>query len=481
MLRQRHLSPSHTNRRAAAFCALFVAVAFLACGGSVSDSVAPPGQPPAQIAISPSSPAIAVGAQLALQAQVHDASGQIVPGATVFWSSNDTSIVAVSSAGVVTGNSVGTTQIAASSGGQSAVVAVTVVPVLVASVAIAPTAATIPVGGSVVLQGVAYDAGGQTLDGRTVVWATSAPQVATVDASGKVTGVLAGKATVTGTIEGKTASSTITVTVIPVAAVAITPGSAALDVGQSASLTAVATDASGNTLTGRTITWSSANTSIATVTTAGLVKGVGAGTTTISATAEGKTGTAQVVVTATGPPQPPVATVTVTPPATTLAIGATATLTATVKQANGAVLTGRAVTWSSSAPNIATVSGSGVVTAVAAGNATITATSEGKSGTASVTVSPPTTVGSVTVTPVALTLTNNRPKTLTAAVLDAKGKPVKGPTIVWSSSDSSLVSVSSIGPTTAAVTAVRHGIALGITITATSDSVSGKSTVNLAY
>jgi len=326
---------------------------------------------------------------------VHDASGRLVPGATVFWSSNDTSIVTVSPAGVVTGNNVGTTQIAASSGGQSAVVPVTVVPVAVASVAVAPASATITVGGTVALQGIAYDAHGNTLPGRTVVWASSAPQVATVSVSGKVTGATAGTATITGTIEGKAGSSQVTVTVIPVAAVTVSPGSAALTVGQSASLAAVATDANGNTLAGRTITWSSANTSIATVSGAGLVKAIGAGTTTITATSEGKSGTAQVAVTAPTPPPP--------------------------------------------------------------------------------------TVASVVVSPSSLTLTNNHPKTLTATVLDANNHEVTGHTITWSSSDTNHVSVTPTGATTASVTAVRHGVVLAITITATCDGVRGTSTVTLTY
>jgi len=400
MLHHRQPQFFRAKRFAAVFLAVVVAAGFLACGGSGSDSVAPPAPAPALIAISPNAPAVAVGAQIALQAQVHDASGQLVPGATVFWSSKDTSIVSVSPAGVVTGNSVGTTQIAASSGGQSAVVPVTVLPVAVASVAIAPATATITIGGTVTLQGIAYDAGGNTLSGRTVVWASSAPQVATVNSSGQVTGVAAGSATVTGTVEGKTGSSAITVTVIPVAAVTVSPGSAALDVGQSAPLTAVATDANGNTLTGRTITWSSANTSIATVTAAGLVKGIGAGTTTINATSEGKTGTAQVVVTAPTPTPPP-------PPTTTVA--------------------------------------------------------------------------SVTVSPASVTLTNTRPKTLTAKVVDANDHVITGHTITWSSSDSSRVSVTSTGATTAAITAVRHGNVFGIRITATCDGVSGTSIVTLAY
>src|ERR1041384_7372709 len=97
-------------------------------------------------------------------------------------------------------------------------------------------------------------------------------------------------------------------------------------------------------------------------------------------------------------PPVPVATVTLAPPSATLNEGQTQQLTATLKDANGNILTGRSITWSSSNSSAATVSASGLVTGVAAGSATITATSEGQSGTAAITVvhAP---VASVTVTP----------------------------------------------------------------------------------
>jgi ricin-type beta-trefoil lectin protein/Big-like domain-containing protein len=89
----------------------------------------------------------------------------------------------------------------------------------------------------------------------------------------------------------------------------------------------------------------------------------------------------------------PVAAVAVSPASASLTVGGTQQLSATPKDASGNALTGRAVTWASSAPAVASVSGAGLVTAVAAGTATITATSEGISGTASVAVSPPSSGG----------------------------------------------------------------------------------------
>jgi len=78
--------------------------------------------------------------------------------------------------------------------------------------------------------------------------------------------------------------------------------------------------------------------------------------------------------------------VTVTPASGGVTVGATLLLSATTKDAGGNVLTGYAITWASGTPAVATVSPSGVVSGVAVGSATITATSEGQSGTATIAV-----------------------------------------------------------------------------------------------
>jgi alpha-tubulin suppressor-like RCC1 family protein len=90
-------------------------------------------------------------------------------------------------------------------------------------------------------------------------------------------------------------------------------------------------------------------------------------------------------------PESPVATVIVTPSTSTLAPGGTLQLQAVTKDAAGTTLTDREIAWSSSAVAVATVSDNGLVTGVATGNATITATSEGKTGSAVITVALPTT------------------------------------------------------------------------------------------
>ena len=169
----------------------------------------------------------------------------------------------------------------------------------------------------------------------------------------------------------------------PVASVAVSPGSATIAAAGSVSLAATPKDASGGTLTGRVVTWSSDNTATATVNGSGLVSGVAAGTATITATCEGRTGTSDITVSSV-----PVASVTVSPASASVQEGSTTQLTATPKDAGGIPLLGRIVTWSSGNTAAATVNGSGLVSGVAAGTATITATCEGKTGTSDVTVTP---------------------------------------------------------------------------------------------
>jgi CubicO group peptidase (beta-lactamase class C family) len=166
-----------------------------------------------------------------------------------------------------------------------------------------------------------------------------------------------------------------------VATVTVSPGSATLAVGATTTLGAELRDAAGNALTGRPISWTTDAATVAAVSATGVVTAVAAGTARITATSEGRSGQATITVT-----PPPVATISIAPDSVDVVLRATSQLSATTRDAAGLVLTGRAVTWVSSDPAVATVSGTGLVTALTAGAITITATSEGRSGTARVRV-----------------------------------------------------------------------------------------------
>src|SRR5213079_2599712 len=276
---------------------------------------------------------------------------------------------------------------------------------------------------------------GAPLSGRTVTWSTSNTSVATVSNSGLVSGVTPGSATIMATSEGKSGTSTITVTPVPVASVEVTPATASVQAGQTVQHTATPKDANGAPLTGRTVTWSSSNTAVATVSNGGLVSGVTPGSATITATSEGKSGTSTITVTPV-----PVASVEVTPATASVQAGQTVQLTATPKDANGAPLSGRTVTWSSSNTAVATLSNGGLVSGVTPGSATITATSEGKSGTSSITVTN-VPVATVDVTPPSASVQAGQTVQLTATPKDAGGTPLSGRTVTWSSSNTAVATV----------------------------------------
>src|SRR3989441_1191321 len=233
-------------------------------------------------------------------------------------------------------------------------------------------------------------------------------------------GQSAGTYQVIATQSGGTLASTAAVTIssVPVASVAVSPVAAGLTVGATTQLTATPEDSSGTALTGRAVTWATSNAAVATVSVSGLVTGVVAGSATITATSEGQSGTSALTVT-----NVPVASVTVSP--ATAAGGATTQLTATPKDANGTALSGRAVTWATSNAAVATASASGLVTGVAAGSATITATSEGQSGTAALTVTN-VPVASVTVSPAAASVTVGPTNQVAARAKDADGNGLTG-------------------------------------------------------
>lgn len=305
---------------------------------------------------------------------------------------------------------------------------------------------------------------------KTVTWQSSAPNIVSVDGDGVLTATSVGSAVITVTTDdgGKTATCVVTVNekVIPVTGVSLDKTSLTLTEEETYSLTATVAPANA---TDKSVTWTSSNTAVATVSSAGVVTAVKAGSATISVTTTdgGKKATCAVTVNpihVTG--------VTLNMTSLTLTIGETETLTATVSPANA---TDKSVTWSSGNTSVATVSSSGVVTARAVGNATITVTTNdgGKKATCTVTVNPIHVTG-VALNKTGLTLIVGETETLTATVspADATDKSV-----TWSSSNTSVATVSSSG----VVTAIKAGSA---TITVNTND-GGKTatcslTVNLA-
>lgn len=167
------------------------------------------------------------------------------------------------------------------------------------------------------------------------------------------------------------------------ASVEVSPSFAAVGIGDIVALTAIVRDSAGDVLTNPVMTWSSSDAAIAEVSTSGVVTAMSAGSATVTATRDGHSGQAQIdVVTE----QTPVASVEVSPSSATVYVDGTLQLEAIVRDADGNVLSGRSVTWSSSNTATASVNGDGMVMGMAEGSATITATSEGQTGSAAIEV-----------------------------------------------------------------------------------------------
>ena len=218
--------------------------------------------------------------------------------------------------------------------------------------------------------------------------------VAAVSSSGVVTGLAEGSATITAAASGLTANVSVTVSSLAptLVAIDIIPPSAQVAVQGTEQLTVAGlySDFSTFNVTAG-LTFVSSAPAVATVSAGGLVTGVSAGSATILAThtASGRTATANVFVVV-GSVAPTLVSIAVTPASSTLAPGATQqlTVTGTYSDSSTANLTAGS-TFVSASPGVATVSAGGLVTAVAVGSTTITATHTASGRTATSSVSSP--------------------------------------------------------------------------------------------
>ncbi len=235
--------------------------------------------------------------------------------------------------------------------------------------------------------------------------------------------------------------------------------------GITVQLSAEVRDQNARVMAGATVTWTSSTSSVATVDAAGLVRAVGNGTATITASAGSASGSAVVTV------MQSVASVEVSPSVYELtALGQTVQLTAEAFDENGHAVAGAEFSWESSDAAVATVDAGGLVTGVAEGVATITASAGEASGSAVVTVMQP--VASVEVSPSAETIELGSTLQLTAEAFDESGEAVAGVEFSWESSDAAIATVDATGLVT--------GVAVGAaTITATAGSAQGTAEITV--
>jgi len=289
-----------------------------------------------------------------------------------------------------------------------------------------------------------------------VQWRSANPSVAMISSGGLVTGVAQGTTTITAVLAADTTRrGTATVTIVAlVRDVDVQPSAATIAMGDTRQLSA---NVSGDPGADTGVQWRSANPAVASVSSAGLVTGVSAGATIITAVSTADTTKQSTsLITVRGVPV-----VSVSPSSLTLAPTDVASLSASV-QADAGVNT--SVTWRTSNSAVATVSGSGQVTAVANGTATITAVSVAdttRRAAATVTVTSQPSVRSVSVSPSVSQVQPGQTVQLVPTVVVSGGA---GQGVTYRSDNAAVATVNASG----LVTAVANGTTT-ITVTSVAD------------
>ncbi len=416
----------------------------------------------ARLELSPESPSLALGTMLRLTATgvySDDSRRDVSPLAA--WSSSAPTVATVSSAGALTGLSVGATTVTATLQGVSASVEVAVTAVTLAAIEVTPALPSLARGTTRAMTATGRFSDGSLQDLTSqATWASADSAVATVSATGVVTAVAAGTSAISAAFGGVSGNTTLTVTAAALASLEVSPASFTLPRGltQQLSVTGRFSDDSTQDVTGQ-VTWSSAAATVATVSSSGLVTGVATGATELHATLEGVTGSARVVVTAAT-----LQSIELSPQNPSVVAGFTVALTATGRFSDGttsAITT--TATWSSSAPAIASVSNAfaieGVVSGLAAGTSTITARLNGVAGTTTVTVSPAT-LESLAVAPATVSLALGLTRAYTATGTFSDGSTADLTTqATWTVTPGATASISNAAGSHGLLTALAQGTA----------------------
>ena len=234
-----------------------------------------------------------------------------------------------------------------------------------------------------------------------------------------------------GSVTSDAATLTVNAATVPVTGVMLSETELSLYTGNTAPLTATVQPSDA---TNKAVTWNTSDNTVATVDENGTVTAVGAGEATITVTTEDGRKTATCIVTVTVP----VTGVKLNKETLELFTDGSETLTATVEPGNA---TNKNVTWSSDKPEVATVD-NGKVTAVGAGEATITATAGGITATCVVHVRKPATVEASGSTN--LSFTTDRDEFSLTATVHAQGNDLnpKDGSWTWTVADADVVALS---------------------------------------
>lgn len=370
---------------------LLTAALVAGCGGGGDQGRDPilglPAADLVSVAVTPATATVSTGAaqQFTATGVYSDGSARDVTVGAVWTSATPAVATINATSGIAAGVSEGTSVVTAAFNGKTGSATLTVKPSALVSIAIAPVNPSVSAG---ITQQFAVMG---TFDNNTTrditalsTFASASPLVASINpATGLALGKVTGTSVISATSGALSGSTTLTVTPAYLMSLAITPQSVTLQAGVTRQLVATATysDGSSNDVSALA-NFVSANSAAVDSTTTGMLRGVAAGSSVITASFGGKTATANATTTAVT-----LSSISVTPASATIAVGAKQNFVAvgTYSDNSTAVITSNA-TWTASATAIATVLDTGAATGIAAGTTNITATVGGLSATAALTV-----------------------------------------------------------------------------------------------
>ena len=253
---------------------------------------------PADIEVVPSTIAFdAIGDTVTVGGTVVDAAGGALSEFVVTFMGADTLIATVDSVtGLVTAIGAGATTVTAIGDTVQKAVQVNVAQIP-ATVVVTPAFATLIPGAQLAFTAAAVDGNANPISDPNVTWSSTDVTVASITGTGLATAVAAGTTTVIATAGPAADTANVTVVVVTVDSVDVSPDSLSLSVGGSGNVSARFFDAAGTEILGPTATWASTDTAVATVTSTGVVTGVAPGTAWVRGTEDDGADSTYVTVT----------------------------------------------------------------------------------------------------------------------------------------------------------------------------------------
>ena len=432
------------------------------------------------IAVTPVDDSVAQGLTLQYTAigTYTDSSTEDITG-TVTWTSSNNGIASIDASGLASAVSIGVANITAADGAVNSSTTITVTPKELVSIAVSPVDISIAKGltQQYTAIGTYTDLTTEDITG-TVVWSSTSPGVANIDAGGLARAVSMGGAKITAISGGISDTTNITVIQKELVSIAVTPINDTVVQGLTLQYTAIGTytDSSTEDITG-TVTWTSSNNGIASIDASGLASAVSIGVANITAADGAVNSSATITVT----PKELVS-IAVSPVDISIAKGLTQQYTAigTYTDSSTEDITG-SVTWTSTNSGVASINASGLASAVSAGAAKITATSSAISDTTNITVTAKELV-SIAISPVDTAIAKGLTQQYTAigTYTDLTTEDITA-TVTWASSGSGIASINASGLATAvSIGVVNITAAQGAVNNSTTLTVTGRLLVSIA-